>query len=101
MRTWFKLAVGLAAIAVLLWILTCVGRFGLTLLRQSGDAPGGHDPMFAAEETAVPVGEPAARQEEFPTFEDNSANWDVSVQTPVDFTAEELAENARLEEADS
>ena len=101
MRIWFKLIAGLSAIAALLWILLSVGRFGLTLLRQSGGASGGHDPMFAVEETAAPVGEPVVQPEEFLTFEDNSANWDVSVQTPVDLTAEELAENARLEEADS
>ena len=29
------------------------------------------------------------------TFEDNSANWDNSVQTPVDKTAAELEEEAR------
>lgn len=102
MRTWIKLIAALAAIAALLWILFGIGRFTLKVVDQFGGAEGGHDPMFAAEETPEPLGSPVEQAaEEGRVFRDNSANWDVSVQTPVDQTADELAEEARGEDTDS
>ena len=55
--------------------------------------------MFADEATAAPTIPPdLGGTEGVAEFHDNSANWDTSVQTPVDRTAGELAEEARAQE---
>ena len=54
--------------------------------------------MFADEATAAPTIPPdLGGTEGVAEFHDNSANWDTSVQTPVDRTAGELAEEARAQ----
>jgi len=95
MRIWIRVIVGLAGIAVLLWLLLAIGRFTLTVVEQFGGATGGYDPMFAAEATPEPAGAPVIPESNGRIFEDNSANWDVPAQTPVDSTADELAREAQ------
>ena len=92
MRFWRKLILGIAAIAVLLWLLVRIGGFALDVLRVFNGGSGEHDPMFAVEETLEPS---IAPTDDGARFEDNSANWDTSVQTPVEATAEELGEEAK------
>jgi hypothetical protein len=56
----------------------------------------GADPMFA-EDAELATRPPELSEENGVLFQDNSANWDTSVQTPVDQTAAELGEEARYE----
>ena len=95
MRVWSKAILALAAIAILIWLLVTIGSFTMDVLTafMSGDS-GVHDPMFAEEiEQVIPTPEPEI--EENPViWQDNSANWDTSVQTPVDRTAAELGGEA-------
>lgn len=95
MRWWTKLIGGLLAIAVLLWLLVQIGSFTLDILSANRGGTGERDPQFAEEVEMVT--QPPELWEESGTseFKDNSANWDTSVQTPVEQTAEELAEEAR------
>lgn len=92
MRIWMKLILALAAIALLCWLVVRIGSFTLGVL--GSDGAGEKDPMFAeeAETATVP---PELRDEQgqgVSRFQDNSANWDNSVQTPVDQTAAELGQ---------
>jgi len=93
MRVWSKAILALVAIAILIWLLVTIGSFTMDVLTafMNGDS-GVHDPMFAEEiERVIPTPEP--EMEENPViWQDNSANWDTSVQTPVDRTAAELGE---------
>lgn len=86
---------GLLAVIVLLWLLVRIGTFTLNILSVNRGSSGAYDPQFAEE--AERVTPPPELWEESGTseFKDNSANWDTSVQTPVEQTAEELAEEAR------
>lgn len=92
MRWWIKLILGLAAIAILCLLIVRIGSIALDVL-QNGESTDEKDPMFAVEE---PTQAPLAEEEESTTiWQDNSANWDQSVQTPVDQTAKELEEEER------
>lgn len=96
MRVISKLILGIAAIAVLVWLLVQIGSFTLDVLGTFAVDSGERDPMFAdVAETAVPT--PEVEETDGRIYQDNSANWDTSVQTPVDQTAEELGEEARRE----
>lgn len=92
MRGWMKLILALAAIAVLCWLVVRIGGFTLNVLSSSGDV-GETDPMFAEEpeSATMPPELKGLGGEGVSRFQDNSANWDNSVQTPVDQTADELA----------
>lgn len=94
MRWWIKLILGLVLLVLLVWLAVGIGRFTIDVLRF-GSSGGERDPMFAEEmETVTPP--PELRPEDgVSRFQDNSSNWDTSVQTPVDQTADELGEAAR------
>lgn len=96
MRIWIKGILALLCIGLLVWLFVGISSFTLDILNAFSGHSGEHDPMFAEEiEYVQPT--PKTQPEEAPVvYQDNSANWDTSVQTPVDRTAEELAE----EEAD-
>ena len=49
------------------------------------------DPMFA-EEAEMATRPPELSEESGALFQDNSANWETVEETPVDMTAEELAQ---------
>ena len=93
MRLWIKLVLGLVAVALMVWLVVRVGGWTLRFVTNSADS-GEADPMFADEATAAPD---LGGTEGVAEFHDNSANWDTSVQTPVDRTAGELAEEARAQ----
>lgn len=93
MRWWIKLLLGLAAIALMSALVLRIGSLTLDVLRANGGEAGERDPMFAEEPEPAPT--MPSEPEDDRTFGDNSANWDVSVQTPVDQTADELGEEAR------
>ena len=98
MRLWIKLVLGLAAVALMVWLVVRVGGWTLRFVTNSADS-GEADPMFADEATAAPTIPPDLGGTEcVAEFHDNSANWDTSVQTPVDRTAGELAEEARAQD---
>jgi len=98
MRLWMKVVAGLIVIVLLVIAALGVGRFMLGFLKMSGTSDfGDPDPMFASEPERVTTPPDLFPEENGRVFEDNSANWDVSVRTPVDKTAEELAR----EESDS
>ena len=86
MRWWVKLILGLAAIAALCALAVRIGSLTLNVLR-TGESTGETDPMFAIEEPTQP---PLPDEEEPTNWQDNSANWDQSVHTPVDQNAAEL-----------
>ncbi len=87
-----KVVLAILAIAVLAWLAVRIGAFTLQVLNTS-DSGTETDPQFAEEAATV---EPMdfSDDEDAATYEDNSANWDTSVQTPVDKTAEELGREA-------
>lgn len=97
MRWWIKLVLGLAAVALMAVFVLRIGSLTLNVLRANGGDTGEHDPMFAEEPEPMPT--MPSEPEDEKTFGDNSSNWDVSVQTPVDRTAEELGEEARAASA--
>lgn len=95
MRWWLKFIGGLLAVAVLLWLIVRIGSVTLGVLNVNRGESGERDPQFAEEiETVTP---PPELWEEtgVSEFKDNSANWDTSVQNPVEQTAAELAEEAK------
>ena len=91
---WPKIAVGLAAIALLLVLLVFMGRLllgALNLLHTDG-GPAQPDPQFAEPaETFAPPPEllesPGGPEQDV----DPSSRWVEEIQTPVDMTAEQLA----------
>lgn len=92
MRIWIKVVFALLLIAALLWMIIRIGGFALDILAVNRGASGGYDPQFAEPaETVTPPPELTGEDETAVGFQDNSANWDTSVQTPVDKTADELA----------
>ena len=96
MRIWIKAVSALLVLALLLWLLVQIGGFALSILSEFNGGSAVRDPQFA-EETEI-VTPPPFRNGDGETvieFKDNSENWDVSVQTPVDQTASELEEEAR------
>lgn len=96
MRIWIKAALAVIAIAVLLWLVVKIGGFTLNVLSAYGGGSGERDPQFAEEaEVITPPPELTGEGERAVEFKDNSANWDTSVQTPVDQTADELEAEAR------
>lgn len=98
MRVWSKAIAAIAAIALLIWLLVMIGGFTMNILNAflGGDS-GEHDPMFAEEiQMIAPTPEPEI-EENPKIWQDNSANWDTSVQTPVDRTADELANESQGE----
>jgi len=100
MRRLIKLIAALAAVLLLALAVSGVVRLVTAtaniLATDGGDAQ--PDPMFAAEvENATRP--PELIDEEGVVFQDNSANWDVGEETPVDMTAEELAREAGADDA--
>lgn len=95
MRRGIKLALALAAIALMAWLAWRAVTWTLRFARNAGDM--GPDPMFAQETPfAAPTVPPGLDGETGESdFRDNSANWDTSVRTPVDKTAGQLGEEAR------
>lgn len=92
MRIWLKGLFALLVIAALMWLIVRLGGFALDILAVRSGASGGHDPQFAepAETVTVPP-ELTGEGEAAVQYRDNSANWDIPEQTPVDKTAAELA----------
>ncbi|MGN0801146.1 MAG: hypothetical protein ACI4MF_00990 [Candidatus Faecivicinus sp.] len=97
MRWWIKLILGVAVIAALVWLAVRIGSFTLDFLSINGGDSGARDPMFAEEAETVTKPPELSDVEGVSRFQDNSANWDTSVQTPVDQTADELQQEARGE----
>lgn len=98
MRWGMKLVAGLIMVVLLVWILVSIGGFTLEILNTHRGRVSEKDPMFA--EAPEQATRPPELDGEFgvSTVEDNSANWDISIRTPVDQTAEELAREARDQE---
>ena len=94
MRIWIKGILALACIGLLIWLLVQIGGLALGVLRAHSGQTDGHDPMFAEEVQYIQPTPEAAAEENPVIYRDNSANWDISVQTPVDRTAEELAKES-------
>ena len=79
MRLWIKLVLGLAAVALMVWLVVRVGGWTLRFVTNSADS-GETDPMFADEATAAPTIPPdLGGTEGVAEFHDNSANWDTSM----------------------
>lgn len=98
MRIWIKATLAVLAIAALLWLVVKIGGLTLSILAANSGASGEPDPQFAeAAETVTPPPALAGEDEGCVEHKDNSANWDTSVQTPVDQTADELEAAARAE----
>lgn len=95
MRSWIKLLLALAVIALLVTAILGMGKFALNILRAYNGQDGEQDPMFAEEAVHATMPPELAGEESGRMFKDNSANWDTSVQTPVDQTADELGEEVR------
>ena len=95
MRWWIKFIGGLLAVVVLLWLLIRIGSMMLGVLSANGGESGSRDPQFAEEAETVTRPPELWDESGESEFKDNSANWDTSVLTPVEQTAEELAEEAR------
>ena len=83
------------AVAVLLWLIVRIGSFTLDVLSANRGESGQRDPQFAEEAERITQPPELWEEEGVSEFQDNSANWDTSVLTPVEQTAEELAEEAR------
>ena len=94
MRVWIKAVFALLVIAALVWMIVKIGGFGLDILAANGGKSDGRDPQFAEEAETVTPPELWSEDEAAKEFKDNSANWDTSVQTPVDQTADELGDEA-------
>lgn len=86
---------GLLALVVLLWLVVQIGSFTLDVLSANRSGSVERDPQFADEVETVTRPPDLWSEEGQSEFKDNSANWDTSVQTPVEQTAEELGEEAR------
>ena len=98
MRIWIKATLALIVIALLLWFVMKIGGLTLNILAANDGGTPVHDPQFAEEaERVTPPPELTGEGEIAVEFKDNSANWDTSVQTPVDQTADELEIEARTE----
>ena len=98
MRVWIKVIFALLAIGAMMWLIVKIGGFALDILEVRSGASGGFDPQFAEPaETVTKPPELTGEGEVKSEFRDNSANWDVSVQTPVDKTADELAAEEEAE----
>lgn len=96
MRIWMKGFFALVAIALLIWLVVKIGGITLNILSANNGGTSARDPQFAEEaERMTPPPELTGAGEIAVEFKDNSANWDTSVQTPVDQTAEELEKEAR------
>jgi hypothetical protein len=92
MRIWIKGFLALACIGLLIWLLVQISGLALGVLRAHSGHTGERDPMFAEEVQYIQPTPETAEEEDPVIYRDNSANWDTSVQTPVDRTARELAE---------
>ena len=96
MRLWIKAFFALIAIVFLLWFVVKIGSVALNILSASDGGTPVRDPQFAEEEVQItPPPELTGEGEAVVEFKDNSANWDTSVQTPVDQTADELEAEAQ------
>ena len=95
MRSLIKIIAALAVIALLALAISGVARLITGVVRVISTDGGEieRDPMFA-EDALLTTRPPELSQEEGAAFHDNSANWDVGEETPVDMTAEELAREA-------
>lgn len=101
MRNWIRLIAGLAAAAVMIWFLVRAGGFVLRLATTGGTVGTEPDPMFA-EEMEMTTRPPELTGEAGETVpQDNSANWVIDVETPVDRTADELIREAEQQNAGS
>lgn len=101
MRWWLKFIGGLLTVAVLLWLVVRIGDVTLDILSSYRGEDGQRDPQFAEEAETVTrppeLWEEAGESE----FKDNSEKWEMYEKTPVEQTAEELAEEARAARNDS
>ncbi len=89
MRWWLKLILGLLAIALLCVLVLRIGSLTLDVLKN-GESSGETDPMFApVDPTQAPMPE---GEEGGTVYQDNSANWNQTIHTPVDQNAAELGE---------
>lgn len=92
MRRFAKYLVPALLLITLIVMLIFVGRLlaGSISLLGTGDS-GERDPQFA--EPAIQVTRPPDLDDEggYPGGTDQSAGWDIQEQTPVDYTAEDLA----------
>ena len=95
MRVWIKAIFALLTIAALIWLIVKIGGFGLDILAVNHGGTGERDPQFAEAGETVTQPPDLWEEEGEREFKDNSANWDTSVQTPVDKTADELGDEAR------
>ena len=95
MKVWIKAIFALLVIAALVWMIVKIGGFGLNILAANGGKTDGRDPQFAEEAERITQPPELWEEDAQKEFKDNSANWDTSVQTPVDQTADELGDEAR------
>ena len=96
MRIWTKAFFALIAIVLLIWLVVKIGGITLDILAANDGGTTVHDPQFAEEiEKITTPPELTGEGETAVEFKDNSANWDTSVQTPVDQTTDELEAEAR------
>ena len=94
MAKWIKLMILLILIAVLLFVAWTLIRGAGAILGGAGEDSGESDPMFA-EETVLPTRPPEMDAQQTQSPHDTLDDYVADVQTPVDKTADELAEEAR------
>ncbi len=95
-----KIIAALAAVLLLALAIAGVVRL-VTATVNIISTDGGEtvaDPMFA-QEAELTTRPPELYEESGSAFTDNSANWDLGEQNPVDMTAEELARISEGENA--
>lgn len=92
MRWWIKLIFGLLVIALMVTVIIRLGSFTIDIMgAYKDDKISQQDPMFAEEPTVVTPPPETESGNYIPR--DHSSEWDTFVQTPVDRTAEELAQD--------
>ena len=91
-RKWIRVAVELLIVLVFGALAIRVLLLALNLVREnvSESAASVPDPMFAEEGEVAVIATPPPETES--VGRDHSAEWDTSIQTPVDRTADELIE---------
>ena len=100
MRWWIKLTLAVLLIGILLFAVVQIGGVTWKVVRSFIDGDSAErDPMFAEEAERVTPPPELYPDEGGHRFEDRSADWDTSVQTPVDQTAEELERLEREKES--
>ncbi|MBQ8972694.1 MAG: hypothetical protein IJ074_06400 [Clostridia bacterium] len=92
-----RLIAVIVLILLLAFVLYLIVRGVSSVLRANANSTGIPDPMFAEEIETVTIPPDLIEMDGAYASSDNSAQWDTSVQTPVDQTADELANAANLE----